>query len=227
MNEQILLKNVSKSYKINKSMHKVLSNVNCSIPADCNIGILGANGAGKSTLLRMLGGIEKPSSGTIILPKKSFSWPMALTGGFSASLSGYDNTRFVARIYGLTESRINDVCREVAEFSELGEYFFQPVTSYSSGMKSRLAFSLSISFDFNYYLIDETLSVGDMSFRNKCNSKIKEIREKSHILLVSHDMSTIKLMCDKAIVLHNQSISVFDNVDDAISEYSNLSRRPS
>jgi capsular polysaccharide transport system ATP-binding protein len=216
----IFIDNVTKYYTTKAGRKYVLKNETFLIPPGRNVGLLGKNGAGKSTLLRMLGGLDYPNSGKII-SNKTFSWPMALSGGFQGSLSGKDNCRFVAMVYGKTDIEIKEILLNVKEFSELNEYFTMPVNTYSSGMKSKLAFGLSIAFDFNYYLIDETLSVGDPKFKNKCETEISRIKDTRNIILVSHDTKTIKKMSDIVIVLDKGKMKLFEDVDEGIQVYEN------
>ncbi|MCP3942067.1 MAG: ABC transporter ATP-binding protein [Desulfobacteraceae bacterium] len=217
----ISLKNVTKYYRVNGSKNYILKNVTLDIPSNTNVGIIGKNGAGKSTLLRMIGGIDFPNSGKIESDKK-FSWPMALSGGFQGSLSGKENAQFVCRFYGKSHDAIREALAEVEEFSELGKYFYMPIKTYSTGMKSRLGFAMSMAFDFDYYLIDETLSVGDKYFKEKCQKKIKQLQDNKNILLVNHGMAVLKNMCDSGILLNDGEMQYFENIDDAIKEYNRI-----
>lgn len=217
----IELENVTKYYKINGGKHYILKNVSIVLPENKNIGILGKNGAGKSTLLKMLGQINKPDKGKIS-SDKSFSWPMALSGGFQPTLSGEENSKFVCRIYGLSENELKAKLNFIKEFSELGKFFEQPVKTYSSGMKSRLSFALSLVFDFNYLLIDETLSVGDKSFQQKSKKALIDKIEKSNVLMVSHVMSILKEICDCGILLKDGDLLFFETIEEAIKEYEKL-----
>lgn len=214
----IKLIDLTKSYRTVNGRKYVLRNVNCDFPEDANIGILGRNGAGKSTLIRMLGGIDFPDKGRVVMDK-SVSWPLALGGGFQGSLTGRDNARFVCRIYGDSKK---DMMRKIAfseEFADIGDYFDMPVGSYSSGMRSRLAFALSMAFDFDYYLIDEVMSVGDRDFKVKCKAELEAKKGRSKIILVSHDMRSIKEHCDCAAVLENAEMKFYMDVDEAINVY--------
>ena len=162
----IELQNVTKYFRTTKGKKYILKDVSFSIPSDVNVGILGRNGAGKSTLMKMLGQIEFPNHGKII-SDKTFSWVMGVGGGFQNNMTGRANVKFVCRIYGKSKEEIDRSIEFVKEFSELEDYFEMPIRTYSSGMKSRLTFGLSLAFDFDYLLIDETLSVGDARFRKK------------------------------------------------------------
>ncbi|QCT94700.1 ABC transporter ATP-binding protein [Caminibacter mediatlanticus TB-2] len=214
----IELKNVTKYFKTKNEKRYILKNVSLTIPEKVNVGILGINGAGKSTLLRMLGKIDFPNSGKII-SKNSFSWPLGLSGGFQGSMTGKQNVKFVARIYGKDEKEIKKIVDFVKNFSELGDYFDMPIKTYSSGMKSRLSFALSLAFDFDYILIDETLSVGDARFKEKSKKALMEKIKESNVLMVSHSMVDLKKICDVGIVLHEGKIEYYDNIIDAIDRY--------
>lgn len=219
----IALHHVSKSYTTAHGKKVILDNVSQTIPSGVNIGILGRNGAGKSTLLRMLGGIDFPDSGHIT-SENSFSWPMGLSGGFQGSMTGRQNVKFVCRIYGKSDYEIRRAIESVREFSELGDYFDMPIKTYSSGMKSRLSFGLSLVFDFDYLIIDETLSVGDQKFRQKSKTALRKKIETCNILLVSHTMPVLKELCDAGIVVHQGQIHYFDKIGQAIKMYRDLNK---
>jgi len=214
----IKLENVTKYFKIKYEKKYILKNITMTIPENTNVGILGVNGAGKSTFLRMLGGIDFPNSGRIY-SDKSFSWPMGLAGGFQGSMTGKQNVKFVARVFGKDEKEVNEIVEFVKDFSELGDYFDMPIKTYSSGMRSRLSFSLSLAFDFDYLLIDETLSVGDIRFKEKSKQALMKKIEKSNVLMVSHSMADLKKICDIGIVLNNGNIEFYDKINDAIERY--------
>ena len=192
-----------------------------TIPSGSNLGILGLNGAGKSTLLRMLGGIDYPNSGTIDSDVE-FSWPLGLSGGTQGSLTGRENAQFICRVYDLSVQEMNQTLDFILEFTELGAYFDMPVKTYSSGMKARLGFATSLAFDFDYYLIDETLSVGDPKFKLKAKAALSDLMHKRNFLLVSHSLPVLKQMCDSGIVLSNGRLSYFDDITEAIDEYQSL-----
>lgn len=219
----IILENATKSFSTPHGRKYILNEVTSLIPSGVNVGILGRNGAGKSTLLRMLGGIDFPDSGKIH-SDKTFSWPMGLSGGFQGSMTGRQNVKFVCRIYGRGEEEINEAIKYVLEFSELGEYFDMPIKTYSSGMRSRLGFGLSLAFDFDYYLIDEVLSVGDIHFREKAQKVLKEKIFGRNILLVSHIMPTLRDMCDVGIVLNEGNMEYYNTIHDAIIRYNDINQ---
>lgn len=212
----ITLTNVTKYYLTRLGKKYVLNDVSFVIPEGRDVAILGPNGAGKSTLLRLLGGIDYPNSGEISIDKV-VSWPMALASGFQGSMTGRENAEFICRVYGVKS--IKRTCEFVKHFSEIGDYFELPVKSYSSGMRSRLAFALSMAFDFDIYLIDEITSVGDAAFRRKCAESLAKKREQANVIMVSHDMSTLRKQCDCAIVLSKQSLKFYDDIEAGIGEY--------
>lgn len=211
----IELRDLYKSYRTRRGMKSVIKGVNAQFPHGCNVGILGRNGAGKSTLLRLIGGAELPTSGEVIC-KGTMSWPIGFSGGFHGSLTGWENLRFICRIYGADISKVSEF---VEDFAELGDYMDMPISSYSSGMRSKLAFGLSMAIDFNYYLIDELTAVGDAWFREKCNAEFDRRKNKSTLLVVSHNVKTIEQHCEAAAVLHDGYLTTFNNLDDAFRFY--------
>ena len=163
----IKLDNLTKFYPLsNGDKHFVFREFTFTFPDDCSIGLIGRNGAGKSTLMRLLSGADIPNAGRVITDKK-ISWPVGLAGGFQASLSARDNVKFVARVYGYKGKALEEKVRYIEEFAEIGKYFDEPMNTYSSGMRSRIGFGLSMAFEFDYYLIDEAGAVGDAKFKKK------------------------------------------------------------
>lgn len=219
----IELQNVSKYFNTTVGRKYILKETTFSIPSGVNVGILGRNGAGKSTLMRMLGQIEFPNEGEIV-SDKSFSWVMGVGGGFQNNMTGRANVKFVCRIYGKSKKEIDNSIAFVKEFSELGDYFEMPIKTYSSGMKSRLTFGLSLAFDFDYLLIDETLSVGDARFRKKSKEALMKKIETCNVLLISHDMGTLRDICDVGIVSHEAKLHYFDDINEAIKMYDSLNK---
>ncbi len=212
----IKLSHVSKSYSTKFGRKYILRDVNYEFPENKNVAILGRNGAGKSTLLRMLGGIDFPDKGEIST-RKQISWPLALSTGFQGSMTGAENTRFVCRIYGAYRTRA--VEEFVKEFSELGHDFYLQVKTYSSGMRSRLAFALSMAFKFDVYLLDEITSVGDPKFREKAVATFSEKRRSANLIMVSHTPSMLRKMCDMGVVLSDGVMQVYNDLDEAIWVY--------
>jgi len=193
----------------------VLDHVNLTVMPGDKIGIIGRNGSGKSTLIRLISGAEEPTSGHI-MRTMSVSWPLAFGGAFQYSLTGLDNLRFICRIYGTsTEDKIPFV----QEFSELGRYLREPVKSYSAGMMMRLAFAISMVIEFDCYLIDEVLAVGDQRFHEKCHHELFEKRKDRAIILVSHFADQVRAHCNKIYVLNNRRMIKFDDVDQAYHFY--------
>lgn len=219
----IELKNITKYYNTSDGKKYVLKNVNQLIPSSVNVGLLGRNGAGKSTLLRILGGIDFPTSGSIV-SDKSFSWPMGLAGGFQGSMTGRQNVKFVCRIYGKSDEEIQKAITFVEEFAEIGAYFNMPIKTYSSGMKARLSFGLSLFFDFDYLIIDETLSVGDRNFQVKSKEALRKKIENCNILLVSHSMPILKELCDVGIVIENGEMTYFEDINEAVELYEKINQ---
>jgi len=214
----IALENVTKSYGLGDRSHLVLNDITFKFPYRKSVGVLGANGAGKSTLIRIIGGSEKPDKGKVVRTSK-LSWPMGYSGGFQGTLTGRENARFVARIYG---APFDDVERKTNDFAELGQYFDRPLSSYSAGMKSRFAMSLSYALDFEYYLVDEALETGDARLKEKFRQIFKQRRQTSSVILVSHNEQTIRKNCDVATVLHDGRLHYFDDLDKAFMLYRSI-----
>ncbi|HBM1825159.1 TPA: ABC transporter ATP-binding protein [Escherichia coli] len=214
----IKIENLTKSYRTPTGRHYVFKDLNIEIPSGKSVAFIGRNGAGKSTLLRMIGGIDRPDSGKIIT-NKTISWPVGLAGGFQGSLTGRENVKFVARLYAKQEE-LKEKIEFVEEFAELGKYFDMPINTYSSGMRSRLGFGLSMAFKFDYYIVDEVTAVGDARFKEKCAQLFKERHKESSFLMVSHSLNSLKEFCDVAIVFKNSYIiGYYENVQSGIDEY--------
>jgi len=211
----IRIDHLCKSYPTRNGMKSVLKNVSFSLQRGEKLGILGCNGAGKSTLIRIIGGVENPTSGTITR-EMSMSWPLAFQGGIVGSLSGNDNLRFICRIYNVD---YNTALKSVEEFSELGSYMYEPVKTYSAGMRARLAFAISMTVDFDCYLIDEISAVGDKRFNIKFKERLLNKTDNRSIIMVSHFYGVIKEYCDTAAVLHSGNLTVYDDVKKAIDYY--------
>jgi capsular polysaccharide transport system ATP-binding protein len=211
----IEVKNLTKSYFYQGKKTTIFKNLSFVIETGESIAILGANGAGKSTLLRILGGIDLPDSGTI-KTDRTISWPVGLVGGFQGSLTGRENVTFVSRIYS-EKSKVHEKVRYVEEFAELGVYFDRPFKTYSSGMRSRVTFGLSMAFDFDVYLIDEVTAAGDQRFREKSKRVLLERRKVSDFLMVDHNLWGLKLHCDRAFILEDGKIEEFADLDEAVA----------
>ena len=214
----IKIENLTKSYRTPTGRHYVFKDLNLEIPSGKSVAFIGRNGAGKSTLLRMIGGIDRPDSGKIIT-NKTISWPVGLAGGFQGSLTGRENVKFVARLYAKQEE-LKEKIEFVEEFAELGKYFDMPIKTYSSGMRSRLGFGLSMAFKFEYYLVDEVTAVGDARFKEKCAQLFKERHKESSFLMVSHSLNSLKEFCDVAIVFKDDNaVGFYEDVQEGIEEY--------
>lgn len=214
----IVLDKITKSYPLTYGRHYVFRDLSFTFPENSSIAILGPNGAGKSTLMRILGGIDTPDSGRVITDK-SISWPVGLSGGFQGSLSARDNVKFVCRVYGYCGEALREKVAFVEEFAEIGKYFDQPMKNFSSGMRSRVAFGLSMAFDFDYYLIDEAGAVGDPKFKAKSKALYDEKKKTSNVILVSHNMSEVRELCDHAIIVQDGNAQVYDDIEEAITHY--------
>lgn len=211
----IQITNVVKRYHTRGGESTVLDHINLQIAPGEKVGILGRNGAGKSTLIRLISGAERPTSGSISRGM-SVSWPLAFGGAFQGSLTGLDNLRFICRVYGTsTEDKIPFV----QEFSELGKYLREPVKTYSSGMRARLAFAISMVVEFDCFLIDEVISVGDRRFHEKCQFELFEKRKDRAMILVSHEPGYIREHCQHASVLVKGKLTSFDDIDEAFAYY--------
>ena len=217
----IRLENVSKYYPTPKGRKYALRDVNLELDSKVNIGVLGLNGAGKSTLLRLMGGIDFPNKGKIFVDG-SISWPLGLSGGIQGSLTGRENAQFVCRVHGDSESVIRKKLEYINDFAELGEYFDLPVKSYSSGMRGRLQFGVSMAFDFDIYLIDEITAVGDARFREKSRQALLDKRETSKFIMVSHNVNELIRDSDVLLVLNQGEVDFYSDVDEGLAYYNTL-----
>ena len=211
----IKLTEVCKDYQTAAGPRRVLNNITLKVNPGERIGILGKNGAGKSTLVRLISGAEAPTSG-LIERNMSVSWPLAFTGGFHGTLTGADNLRFICRIYGVD---FHPRLQFVKDFSELGLYLFEPVATYSSGMRARLAFAVSMTIDFDCYLIDEVMAVGDQSFRERCRVELFEKRSDKAMLIVSHSHRYLKGNCHRFLLFRDGTIEEHDDFDEVYFRY--------
>lgn len=218
----IVLDNVTKIYKDKRYFNKVISNLSMVIPSGFSIGVLGRNGAGKSTLLRMLGGIELPTYGKIICTG-NVSWPVGLGSGMKPALTAKENIIFLCQAYGKNKEETIEIIQTVRDFCELGKHFDHPIKTYSSGMAGRFNFGVSLAFDFEYYLVDEVTGVGDPQFKYKAKVAFDKKRKEATLIMVSHDMQTIRDNCDVAIIVDKGKAEFYDDIEYAIKIYSNLS----
>lgn len=196
--------------------HRVFNDLSFSLKSKDRLALLGRNGQGKSTLIKMLGGALMPTQGTIDWSCTA-SWPIGFGGGFQGSLSGLDNIRFLARLY---DRDIEETLHRVDSFAELGEKLKVPVRHYSSGMRARLAFGLSLAIEFDCYLIDELVAVGDSRFQQKCQVELFERRKERTFIIASHDMHLITALCDRALIIESGKAKMFDDIEEAVDVYS-------
>jgi capsular polysaccharide transport system ATP-binding protein len=209
---------IVKDYHLETGTRRVLNRVNFTLGRGQKLGILGRNGAGKSTLIKIIGGVEMATSGRVERDM-SVSWPLAFGGAFQGSLSGLDNLRFICRIYNLDYK----VTREyVDDFAELGDQLRDPVKTYSSGMRARLAFALSVIIEFDCYLIDEVIMVGDARFFQRCHDELFSKRADRALIIVSHDMGFIRETCDRSAVIYDQKFHECETVQDGVDFYRSL-----
>lgn len=195
----------------------VIKGVTIDFEPGRNTAIMGGNGAGKSTLMRLISGAEVPDSGKVER-LTSVSWPLGFRGGLHGSLTGRENLAFIARIYGRSYPDLLDF---VEDFAEIGSYMQQPVRTYSSGMKARLSFGVSMAIQFKYYLIDEVIAVGDVSFKRKCKIVLEDRLKDSTVLLISHSTSIMKEFCQHGVVMEKGRLLEFGSLNKAIKYYEN------
>ena len=213
----IKIENLYKRYHNHHGSKWVLEDINLDIPQNISVGLIGRNGAGKSTLLRLIGGMDSPDKGRVIRGC-SVSWPIGLSGGFQGSMTGRQNVKFVTRVLGSSGS-VDQIVSRVEAFAEIGDAFDEPVKTYSSGMKSRLSFGLSLAFDFDIYLSDEATSVGDKAFKAKAKAAFKERINQASLIMVSHSEGILKELCQAGIFLDGGKAYWFDDINDAIASY--------
>ena len=214
----ITCRHLYKSYSHGSRAKEVLRNVNLVINRGDRVALLGRNGAGKSTLIKLIGGVEIPTSGRIERTTP-VSWPLGFNGGFQGSLTGYDNARFIARVYG---RKYEELRAFVEDFSELGRQLAMPVKTYSSGMRARLAFALSLAIEFDCYLIDEVIMVGDQNFSRKCQVELLEKRRDRTMVLASHSTELVREFCNRAVVIHEGAVTEYADVSEGVEAYSTL-----
>lgn len=213
----ITLTDLHKCYETRQGPNWVLRGISLTFPSDRNVAVIGANGCGKSTLMRLIAGIDTPDRGSIERGCR-VSWPLGLAGGLQKALTGRQNTRFVCRIQGF-DTDLDEKARFVHRFSGLRAQFDEPLSTYSSGMRARLAFSLSLAFDFDVYLIDELMAVGDNRFRKKSRKAIAKLADRSSLIMASHDDELLKTFCRAAVWLHDGQARWFESVEEALDLY--------
>jgi capsular polysaccharide transport system ATP-binding protein len=209
----IRFEHLTKSYPTPWGRKVVIDDLNLELPSGKALGLLGRNGAGKSTLMQIVAGTLPPDSGRVI-SDGTISWPIGLGGALHPDMTGAQNVRFIARIYGIDS---DSLCAFVEDFAELGAHFQMPLRSYSSGMRSRLAFGASMGIPFDTYLVDEVTSVGDARFRAKSKAIFRERMKTSGAIMVSHNMRELQEFCDAGLVLENGRMYYFEDLTEAIA----------
>lgn len=209
----IQIRDLSKSYWVNGTEKPICRRLNLTLPSGASVGLLGRNGAGKSTLLRILAGIEDPDAGAV-WSDGTLSWPVGFAGSFHPDLTGAQNTRFIARLYGVDSDELVEF---VQDFADLGIHFHAPFRTYSAGMRSRLAFGMSVGIKFDTYLIDEVTSVGDAAFRERSTAMLNLRLADSGAIVVTHAMGLLRELCDRGVVLINGFARAFDDINEAIA----------
>ena len=211
----IRLEHVSKGFWTKSGRKVVADDISVTFPTGRSVGLLGRNGAGKTTLMQMIGGRIKPDAGTIER-LGTVSWPVGFSGSFNREMTGAQNTKFIARVYGVDTE---ELCDYVQDFAELGHHFHEPVRSYSAGMKSRLAFGVSIGIPFDTYLVDEVTSVGDAAFKRKSRIAFRDRMREASAIVVTHSMAQIRKLCNAGAILDNGKLTYYDNVEEAIAQH--------
>lgn len=208
----LFFENLTKSFWVNGHQKIVIDHLNMVLPDGKSLALMGRNGAGKSTLMELIAGNMRPDHGSVY-SDGTISWPVGLSSAFHPDMSGAENVRFIARIYGVDTEELMDF---VQDFSELGDFFYMPVRSYSSGMRSRLAFGTSMGIRFDYYLVDEVTAVGDAKFKRKSSAVFKQRMETASAIVVNHSMQSLREFCDAGIVLENGKVTYFEDLEEAI-----------
>lgn len=211
----IKIENLTKVYRLNGSANVIADRINAIFPTGSSVALLGRNGAGKSSLLRMIAGTMTATSGRI-LSDGTISWPVGYAGSFHAELTGEQNTRFLARVYGIDTEEMTDFVRD---FAELGDHFYLPFRSYSSGMKARLAFGASMAVPFDTYLVDEVTAVGDARFREKSNELFTSRMRNSSAVVVAHGAPLLRQICTAAAVLEKGRLTYFDDLEEGLAQH--------
>ncbi|TDM14906.1 ABC transporter ATP-binding protein [Macrococcus bovicus] len=200
-----------------------LRDVSFEVEAGDSVGIIGLNGSGKSTLSNILGEVTQATSGTIEIEGRSSL--IAISAGLNNELTGVENIKMKCLMHGMSEKEVNEKFDDIVAFSELDEFIYQPIKSYSSGMRSRLGFAIAIHTEPDVLIVDEALSVGDETFSNKCIAKMREFQEKGvTIFFVSHSTSQIKKMCNKALWLQFGEVTEYGDVKTVTDSYAKYMR---
>ncbi|KGP64002.1 ABC transporter ATP-binding protein [Legionella norrlandica] len=209
---------ITKYYKVNGKSKIVFENLNLELPKGGRLALLGPNGAGKSTLLRVLCGIEEPNRGRVIRTS-SISWPIGVSRGFIPTLTARENIKFVCRLFNYNKEKTTELVEFVRDFAEIGNYFDMPMMTFSSGMRSRVAFGMSVAFEFDFYVIDEVMAVGDASFKEKCRQVLEERAKGKGIIMVSHNLGELGKFCDQGIYLNHGVLQYETDLTKLIQRY--------
>jgi capsular polysaccharide transport system ATP-binding protein len=219
------LRDLTKWYPSAHGRKYVFRDLNLALPEGSNVALIGRNGAGKSTLVNLLGGIDSPNAGAVLTDRR-ISWPVGLRGGLQGTLTARENVQFVCRVYGATGRAMRDKLDFIEDFAELGDYFNLPVRSYSAGMRSRLTFGMSMAFDFDIYLIDEVMAVGDAVFKRKSHTVMSQRLGSANLILVSHSMASVRAYCNRVMLLEGGKVTVYDDVEAGIAAYQQQGAAP-
>lgn len=214
----IRLENISKGFWIKGEYSPVFRGLNATVPTGRSVALLGGNGAGKSTLLQIIAGNLRPDTGRVF-SDGVISWPVGIASGFHKELTGEQNTRFIARAYGVDT---DSLCDFVQDFSELGRHFRTPIRTYSSGMKSRLTFGITMGIQFDTYLVDEVTAVGDARFKRKSRELFRQRIQTAGAIMVNHSLNELRNYCDCAMLLHKGKMKFYEDLDEAIAAHNRL-----
>jgi capsular polysaccharide transport system ATP-binding protein len=217
----IRVEKVTKYYPTTSGLHYVLRNASVEIPARAQIGVLGRNGSGKSTLMRMLSGVDVPNQGRIV-KWGSVSWPLGIASGVQSQMTGRENTRFACRIQGMQFEEMEPIIEFVQSFADIGHYFDMPARSYSSGMRARLGFGITMAFDFDFYIIDELSAVGDSMFKANAAEVFRQKRLRAGFVRASHNIKELRAECSSGLVINNAKLEYWPSIEDAIERYQKL-----
>lgn len=211
----IRFENLTKSFRVAGRRRVVIDDLNLTLPTGRSLALLGRNGAGKSTLMQIIAGNMNADRGRVVTDG-TISWPVGFAGSFHPELTGAQNTRFIARVYGVDTQELADFVRS---FAELGAHFNMPVRTYSSGMRSRLTFGLSMGIEFDTYLVDEVTAAGDAAFRSKSKALFAARMERSGAIMVNHNLAELREYCDAALVLEKGRLRYFNDLNEAIDHH--------
>lgn len=214
----IEIKNLYKRYHNHHGSDWVLKDISLTIPTGVSVGLIGANGAGKSTLLRLIAGMDTPERGEVIRHSR-VSWPVGLSGGMQSNMTGRQNVKFVARVQGSGSEEVKRIIQFVEDFAEIGSAFDEPIRTYSSGMRSRISFGLSLAFDFDVYISDEATAVGDRAFKAKAKDLFQSKVGEASLIMVSHSEGILKDLCQAGLYLKGGKAHWYDDINDAIKAY--------